>query len=181
MKHIVELWTPVLLNDGIFKDDYLVSNMGRVKQKRVYKNGGYQFVLVNVIDGERPSVKMTGGGKLYRKSLAKLVLSSFHWREGCECANITYLDGDMKNCRLSNLRYTADDGVYTDLDLQVKPKPEKKIKAKPVRVIHKPIKTRPLLKSCKTCNKNPCFSGMENLSSDFGAEGCRKYEPKEDL
>ena len=173
---MTELWAPVLLNGGIFKDDYLVSNMGRVKQKRIYKNGGYQFVLVNVINGKRPSVKMTGGGKQYRKSLAKLVLSSFHWREGCECANITYLDGNMKNCRLSNLRYTADDGVYTNFDLQIKIRQDRKNRPKPVKPIQQAVK-QPLIRSCKTCLKNPCFSGMENLSSDFGAEGCRKYEP----
>lgn len=173
---MTELWAPVLLNGGIFKDDYLVSNMGRVKQKRVYKNGGYQFVLVNVINGKRPSVKMTGDGKQYRKSLAKLVLSSFHWREGCECANITYLDGDMKNCRLSNLRYTADSGVYTNADLQPKVV-KKKIKKKPVKALVKTPKKHPLIRSCKTCGNPYCKLDTSSFSTDFGAEGCRQYKP----
>lgn len=171
MKSIVELWTPVLLNDGIFKDNYLVSNMGRVKKKRVYKDGSYQYVLIRVSDSDRPSAIMYGGGKRYRKSVAKLVLSSFHWRKNCECVQITYLDGNMRNCRLSNLRYKVDRQVYTDAQLEKKPD------RKPVRQT-KPVKQ---IKSCKTCINCPCFSGMENLTSDFGAMGCRSYKPKEEL
>ena len=180
MKSITELWTPVLLNDGIFKDDYIVSNMGRVKHKRYFKDGGYQYVLVHVINSRRPVVKMTGGGRQYRKSVAKLVLSSFHWRDGCECANITYLDGDMKNCRLSNLRYTADKNVYAKVEednaVLTVPKAAKSAVIKSAKTVKQPF-----VRSCESCCKNPCFSGMENLSSDFGAEGCRKYKPREDL
>lgn len=158
---------PVLLNDGIFKDDYLVSNMGRVKYKRRYKTGGYKFVLLHVIKSKRPYVKIKGAGKYYNKSVAKLVLSSFHYREGCECANITYLDGNMANCELSNLRYTADKPVYEAIKKEeTKPKSHKKIV---------------ISNSCSTCAKRPCFAGMANLSSDFGAEGCNDYKPREDI
>jgi len=169
MKSIVELWTPVLINGGIFKDDYIVSNMGRVKQKRYYSNGSYKFVLLHNIDSKRPVVRMTGNGKYYRKSVAKLVLSSFHYREGCECANITYLDGDMKNCELSNLRYATDKAVYKMISEKPADKPVKKSGTRKAYVP----------RSCSSCCKNPCFDGMENLSSDFGAEGCRKYKPKD--
>ena len=180
MKPITELWTPVLLNDGIFKDDYIVSNMGRVKHKRYFKNGGYQYVLVNVINSRRPMVKMTGGGRQYRKSVAKLVLSSFHWRDGCECANITYLDGDMKNCRLSNLRYAVDESIYTALDLKNKSKPVKKSKQKiKSDKSANPAKKPVLKKSCSTCAKNPCMSGMASFKTDFGACGCNDYKPRE--
>lgn len=171
MKSIVELWTPVLINDGIFKDDYLVSNLGRVKKKRLYKDGRYGFVLVHIIKSRRPSVKMRSGDKLYRKSVAKLVLSSFYYREGCECANITYLDGNMSNCQLSNLRYTADKGVYKTIEIKTKLQP----------VVKKEVKSeviKDVVRSCEFCEKNPCFSGMENLSTDFGAVGCRKFKPR---
>ena len=36
-----------------------------------------------------------------------------------------------------------------------------------------------MLRSCENCRKNPCFSGKENFSTDFGAIGCRKYKQKE--
>lgn len=166
MKPIVELWTPVLLNGGIFKDNYLVSNMGRVKYKRVYKNGSYKYVLLHVINGTRPYVKMHGGGKNYHKSVAKLVLSSFHYRKGCECANITYLDGDRSNCELSNLKYAVDKAVYEAIQQ---------------KEANKPKRTKFILKSCSNCAKNPCFDGMSSLSTDFGAVGCRKYLPREDI
>lgn len=171
MKGITELWAPVLINGGIFKDTYLVSNLGRVKQKRTYKNGNYQFVLLKIINGKRPSVKISGGGRTYSKSVAKLVLSSFQYRKGCECANITYLDGNMKNCALSNLMYTADKTVYNTAELD-----KKKCRSKSSHVSI-PAK-QPVLKSCKTCSKCPCFDGMSNLSTDFGAVGCKKYSPK---
>lgn len=173
---MTELWAPVLLNGGIFKDDYLVSNMGRVKQKHIYKNGNYKFVLVNIINSRRPMVKIIGNGKQYSKSLAKLVLSSFQWREGCECANITYLDGDMKNCRLSNLRYTVDSGVYTNADLQPKAV-KKKIKRKPAKALTETPKKHPLIRSCKTCGNIYCELDTSSFSTDFGAEGCRQYKP----
>lgn len=172
MKRITELWTPVLLNNGIFKHDYLVSNMGRVKQKRYYKDGSYQFVLMTIIKSKRPIVRMKGNGKSYVKSVAKLVLSSFNYREGCECANITYLDGNMDNCALSNLRYTADKPVYETIKREEEAKQQKK----PLQ-----SKKKALIRSCSTCIvEKPCFPGMENLSSDFGAEGCRRYKPIED-
>lgn len=168
MKSIVELWTPVLLNGGIFKDDYLVSNMGRMKQKRTYKNGSYTFVLMKIINSKRPLVKLFGDGHEYRKSLAKLVLSSFQYREGCECANITYLDGNMKNCALSNLRYAADKAVYEEVS---KPTPQEKRRMG----VRRPSSDS---KSCKTCVNYPCFDGMASLTSDFGAEGCKGYKFK---
>jgi len=173
MKSITELWAPVLINDGIFKDDYLVSNMGRVKHKRTFSNGKIKYFLIKVINGKRPIVKITSNGKVYSKSVAKLVLSSFQYREGCECANITYLDGNMKNCRLSNLRYTADKSVYTKIELDKQQKPDKP-KQKAKKEIVQPIE----LKSCMTCAKRPCMTGMSNLSSDFGALGCVDYEPE---
>ena len=170
MKSIAELWTPVLINDGIFKDTYIVSNLGRVKRKRKYRDGSCQFILVKNIDSKRPVVKMSGGGKRYCKSVAKLVLSSFQYRNGCEYAKITYLDGDMKNCALSNLRYAADKLLYTNVELDNK-KPEANANVKP--------KQNAVLRSCSSCEKNPCFEGMANLSTDFGAIGCRKYKLKE--
>ena len=161
MEPITELWTPVLINNGIFKNDYIVSNLGRVKKKRIYKDGSSKFVLITIIDTKRPVVKMRSNGKQYRKSVAKLVLSSFHYRNGCECANITYLDGNMKNCKLSNLMYTVDKKAYDKAEKDNK-------KPKPTLVAQ--------IRSCKTCTDFPCFSGMETLSSDFGAEGCRRYK-----
>ena len=185
MRRITELWAPVLINGGIFKDDYLVSNMGRVKHRKHYGNGKYQFVLVKITDSDRPMVKLTGNGKRYSKSVAKLVLSSFQYREGCECANITYLDGNMKNCQLSNLRYTADKDVYFAMDLENKEALQKKRSGKRVRKDRiKPVLTvkisenTELIRSCSTCRNGKCFQGMDNLSSDFGAEGCRGYKPK---
>lgn len=183
MRAMTELWAPVLINGGIFKDDYLVSNMGRVKQKRTYKDGSIRFVLVKIINTERPVVKMSGAGKDYRKSVAKLVLSSFDYRDGCECANITYLDGNMKNCRLSNLRYTADKGVYTQLELN-----RKTVKSK-TAVIRKPVSKpmvvkpadKPVIKGklCFSCTDYPCFEGIQNMSTDFAKEGCKRYKPKQ--
>jgi len=181
---MTELWAPVLLNGGIFKDNYLVSNMGRVKHRHVYKNGNCRFVLVNVINSRRPVVKMTGDGKQYNKSLAKLVLSSFQWRDGCECANITYLDGNMKNCCLSNLRYTADKGVYTAIELENKmrteiPRKKKKIRTKRSSVVKTKMNDYGQPISCKTCGNPYCKIDISNFSTDFGAEGCRQYKPKQ--
>lgn len=183
MKSVTELWAPVLINNGIFKANYLVSNMGRVKEKRVYKKGSSQFVLMNIIDSKRPVVKMKGGGRTYIKSVAKLVLSSFQYREGCECANITYLDGDMKNCRLSNLMYTADKTVFTAIELEnmmakarKAAKPESKIKTK--RDLERKKKTTapvPVQKKCVSCRNYPCFEGLDNMSSDFAR--CKSYKP----
>lgn len=178
MKPITELWTPVLINDGIFKDDYMVSNMGRIKRKHCFKNGGCRYVLVRITNGVRPMVRMKGGDKQYSKSLAKLVLSSFHWREGCECANITYLDGNMKNCMLSNLRYAVDNGVYTNLELQTK-NMTGKVRKKSVKQTSKTKKEQVLIRSCRTCRKKHCFSGVKTLTIDFGAEGCRDYKPRQ--
>ena len=178
MKSAVELWTPVLLNGGIFKENYLVSNMGRVKQRHFFRNGSFQFVLMRIINSARPMVKMTGGGRQYRKSVAKLVLSSFNYREGCECANITYLDGNMKNCRLSNLRYAVDRLLYDNIEQEDKKvRKEKKLPDRPLG------KMKPLIegRSCKWCRNHPCFEGMDSLTSDFGAEGCSGYKPKEDI
>ena len=177
MKSITELWAPVLLNGGIFKDTYVVSNMGRVKQKRCYKNGSCQYVLVRIINGKRPMVKMIGNGKKYSKSVAKLVLSSFQYREGCECAHVTYLDGNMKNCALSNLRYTADAGVYTSLEKKDKINIRMKKTVKSPKII-KPKASSVIKRSCSTCQKEDCFKEMAKFSSDFGAEGCRGYRPK---
>lgn len=187
MRRITELWAPVLINGGIFKDDYLVSNMGRVKHRKHYGNGKYQFVLVKITDSNRPMVKLTGNGKRYSKSVAKLVLSSFQYREGCECANITYLDGNMKNCTLSNLRYAIDKDIYKTLELETneelkKKKPYKRKRVR--RTAPKPVLTvkisedTELIRSCSTCRNGKCFQGMDNLSSDFGAEGCRGYKPR---
>lgn len=178
MKPVIELWTPVLINGGIFKDDYVVSNMGRVKRKHRLKNGGFRYFLVNVINGTRPMVRIKGGGKLYSKSLAKLVLSSFHYREGCECAHITYLDGDRNNCRLSNLRYTVDKDVYTGDMLDQKPvavkhKTVMAEKPKQKKSTGKPVKS---VKSCSTCTNTSCAIDLSNFSTDFGAEGCRQYQ-----
>ena len=146
--------------------------MGRVKQKRVYHDGSYKFVLMKVINNRRPYVRMVADGHEYHKSIAKLVLSSFQYREGCDCANITYLDGNMKNCQLSNLRYKADKSVFVKIQTEEKQN-ETKPKPKP-----KPAYTKTIIRSCQSCRKCPCFSGMENLSTDFGAAGCRKYKPK---
>lgn len=154
-----ELWTPVLLDNGIFKDSYIVSNLGRVKKKRLYKDGNYQFIIVKVIDGKRPVVRMYGNGREFRKSIARLVLSSFNYRVGCEFENITYLDGNMKNCKLSNLKYATDKTV-------------------PDAVVHTDPKTI-IIRSCSTCAKYKCMTGMETLSSDFGACGCVDYKPRE--
>jgi len=171
MRPVTELWTPVLINGGIFKENYIVSNLGRVKQKRRYKNGDYRYVLVNIINSARPVVKMIGGNKQYRKSVAKLVLSSFYWREGCECANITYLDGNPKNCMLSNLRYKVDMRTYNNTVSKTfdEQKSADRQRGQDAQI-----------RSCATCKNNPCFSGMENLSSDFGALGCNGYKPKEE-
>jgi hypothetical protein len=177
----------VLLNKGIFKDNYLVSNMGRVKYKKPYKNGKTQYVLLKVIDSERPVVRMSSNGKRYTKSVAKLVLSSFQYRDGCECANITYLDGNMKNCTLSNLRYAIDKDIYKTLELETKEELKKKRPYKRKRVRRtapKPVLTTKMsdgteiIRSCSTCRNSNCFEGMENLSSDFGAEGCHGYKPR---
>jgi hypothetical protein len=124
------------------------------------------------MNGERPSVRIYNNGKLYRKSVAKLVLSSFYYREGCECAHIIYLDGNTQNCKLSNLRYVVDQNVCEDTDVKVKASPEISVKTQSVK--------QSVLRSCLTCRKNPCFSGMENFTTDFGAEGCRKYKPREE-
>lgn len=180
MKPKRELWTPVLLNGGIFKDEYLVSNMGRVKRKHVFKSGRVTFFLVNIINSKRPLVKIKGNGRQYSKSVAKLVLSSFCYREGCECANVIYLDGNMKNCELSNLRYAVDESIYTALDLKNKSKPVKKGKQKiKSDKSANPAKKPVLKKSCSTCAKNPCMSGMASFKTDFGACGCNHYKPRE--
>lgn len=188
MKSMTELWTPVLINGGIFKDNYLVSNLGRVKQKRYYSNGSYKFVLLHVINSNRPLVKMTANGKKYKKSLAKLVLSSFHYRDRCECANITYLDGDMKNCQLSNLRYRTDNSIYTTSELDKEEELSKKNADKPkntsvsnTRSIRSIKKKSNAVKMCVTmCAKYPCFAGIENMSTDFAAVGCNGYKPREE-
>lgn len=172
MKAIVELWTPVLLEDGIFKDDYLVSNLGRVKQRYFHSDGTWGFKLMHIVNGKRPYVRLKNNDRRWNKSVAKLVLSSFHYREGCECAKVTYLDGNMKNCELSNLRYTSDKLVYDRLDKEKKSTPDKK-SSKPLN------KKEPLLKSCHTCAKCPCMAGMETFSTDFGANGCNDYKPRE--
>lgn len=183
MKPMVELWAPVLLNGGIFKDNYLVSNMGRVRQKRFNRDGSYRFILMKIIQGKRPMIKMVGGGKEYHKSLAKLVLSSFNYREGCECANITYLDGNMHNCVLSNLRYTADKMVYTNIELKKMEKESKLLLINnDVKAIVKPVKKLVIKDevkpSCSNCAKRPCMNGQNNLSTDFGAIGCNDYKPE---
>ena len=178
MKPIVELWAPVLINHGIFKDDYVVSNMGRVREKHTDVNGVVKYIPVNIIQGKRPMVKMYSGGQPYSKSIAKLVLSSFHWRDDCECANITYLDGNMKNCELSNLRYTADKGVYTLIELENKAEQMARVRRRRKPVVRIRMNGYGEPRSCKTCENCPCFSGMESLTSDFGAEGCNGYKPK---
>ena len=30
-------------------------------------------------------------------------------------------------------------------------------------------------RSCKFCEKYPCFDGIDNLETDFAKEGCRGY------
>lgn len=184
MKSIKELWAPVLINGGIFKTNYMVSNMGRVKEKRTYRKGSHQFVLMNIIDSKRPVVKIKGGGRVYTKSVAKLVLSSFQYREGCECANITYLDGDMKNCRLSNLMYTADKTVYTAIELEnmieqakKESKPKDKIKTKRDLERKRKAVTPPVVqkKLCLSCRHYPCFEGIDSLTTDF-AKTCRSFK-----
>ena len=182
MESITELWTPVLINNGIFKDDYVVSNMGRVSRKHCYKDGSCKFTLIKIIDGKRPVVRMDAGGKRYRKSVAKLVLSSFQYRKGCECANITYLDGNMKNCQLSNLRYTADKAVFTSIELEKKDitvqKPVKKVAS--VQPFVKELPQKQSKKLCEiSCKNYPCFEGIDNLSTDFAKEGCAGYKPND--
>lgn len=180
MKSITEVWAPVLINDGIFKDTYLVSNMGRVKYKRVRKDGSCDYPLMRIINGKRPSVRLTGNGKRYTKSVAKLVLSSFQYREGCECANVIYLDGNMKNCTLANLRYRVDDSIYTEAQLKRKEIPVRKTEKKSIitATVRSVLKTKKVAeKLCKYCAKNPCFEGLDSLSSTF--ENCLDYKPRE--
>lgn len=180
MKSITEVWTPVLINGGIFKDTYLVSNMGRVKYKRMRRDGSCSYPLLRIINGKRPSVRLTGNGKRYTKSVAKLVLSSFQYREGCECANVIYLDGNMKNCALSNLRYRVDNSIYIEAQLKKKEIPVHKVEKRPVlttKVLKNPLEKKVVEKLCKYCAKNPCFEGLENLSSTF--EDCVDYKPRQ--
>lgn len=181
MEPIVELWTPVLINDGIFKD-YLVSNMGRVKHKRTFNNGKIRYFLIKPINSKRPVVKIVGNGKTYSKSVAKLVLSSFQYREGCECANITYLDGNMKNCQLSNLRYTVDKKVYKETELEnIREQVSQQRKTVSTSSTVKPIQKKVLAKLCETsCKHYPCFEGIQNLSTDFAAEGCNGFKPRDE-
>lgn len=176
MESITELWAPVLLDGGIFKEDYLVSNFGRVKRKQVHKDGSISYVLVTIINAKRPVVKMKGGGKEYRKSVAKLVLASFDYRDHCECANITYLDGNKKNCHLNNLRYTADKAVFTTEQLKAKIAMKAHSRVMPKKEKARPIRAYNPDRSCKTCKNSSCTLNTNNFSTDFGAEGCRHYK-----
>lgn len=178
MEAIIELWAPVLINDGIFKDDYMVSNMGRVKHKRTLSNGKTKYFIIKPINSRRPVVKITGNGRTYSKSVAKLVLSSFQYRKGCECANITYLDGNMKNCQLSNLRYTVDKGVYKTVELEMDTLKKKHPVERKTVIKTKPVK-HAAVKLCTVCKDYPCFKGMENLSTDFASEGCRRFKSRD--
>jgi hypothetical protein len=86
----------------------------------------------------------------------------------------------MKNCTLANLRYRVDDSIYTETQLKRKEIPVHKTEKKSVitATVRSVLKTKKVAeKLCKYCAKNPCFEGLDSLSSTF--EDCVDYKPRQ--
>ena len=55
-----------------------------------------------------------------------------------------------------------------------------KAKRKETEALHKREWKYPA-RSCKNCVNYPCFSGIENMRSDFAKHGCKNFEKKEEF
>jgi len=50
-------------------------------------------------------------------------------------------------------------------------------KVRKQRVLLKPNPVKRPGVTCLMCTRYPCFSGIDNMSSNFAEEGCVKYTP----
>ena len=107
-----EIWKPVMVLNGHFKDAYEISNLGRLKSFYSKKD-----ILVKPSGDKRLYVKLSYNGVSKGFLLAYLVLMTFNPTKITDRNQIIYKDGNVQNITLSNLEWTKK--CYENLEGEV--------------------------------------------------------------